>query len=219
MARRAPALYLITDRHATGGRALLDVLARALAAAQPYRATDGRLPVAVSLREKDLSGAALTLLAQDVRRLTKNAGAELYINGRVDVALACAADGVHLPADAPHPGDVRVIAPMLAIACSTHTPDEVKLAAKAGADFVVFGPIFETPSKRFLLQPRGINVLTAAANVAGIPVLALGGITPANAHACLQAGAAGVACIRAVLDAPDPGSATVAFLAQSSAPK
>jgi thiamine-phosphate pyrophosphorylase len=216
--RPAPFLYIVTDRQATAGRPLLDVLAQALAAAQPFRAPDGRLPVAVSLREKDLPAAELTLLAKHVRALTKNAGAELYINGRVDLALACGADGVQLPADALAPDDVRAIAPTLAIACSTHTMDEVAAAARAGADFVVFGPIFETPSKRGLLQPRGIHSLSAAI-VFGIPVVALGGLTPAHVPSCVRAGAAGVACIRAVLAATNPGDETVAFLAHSSARK
>jgi thiamine-phosphate pyrophosphorylase len=211
-------LYIITDRQATGGRPLLDVLGQALSAAQPFRSAEGRLPVAVSLREKDLSTGELTLLAKDVRSLTKNAGAELFINSRLDVALVCGADGVHLPVDAIAPDDVRTIAPTLAIACSTHSAEEVAAAAHAGADFVVFGPVFETPSKRGVLEPRGMHSLSAAI-VFGIPVVALGGITPADVHACMRAGAAGVACIRAVLAAANPGAETVAFLAHSSARK
>jgi len=213
--RPAPFLYIITDRQQTAGRPLLDVLAQALAAAQPFRSPDGRLPVAISLREKDLPAAELTLLAKHVRALTKNAGAELFINSRVDVALACDADGVHLPVDALAPADVRAIAPTLAIACSTHTVDEVAAAARAGVDFVVFGPILETPSKRGVLQPRGIHSLSAAI-VFGIPVVALGGLTPAHVASCVRAGALGVACIRAVLAATNPGAETVAFLAHSS---
>jgi thiamine-phosphate pyrophosphorylase len=194
------------------------VLGQALWAAQPFRSAEGRLPVAVSLREKDLSTAELTLLAKHVRSLTKNAGAELFINGRLDVALVCGADGLHLPVDAIRPDDVRTIAPTLAIACSTHSAEEVAAAARAGADFVVFGPIFETPSKRGVLEPRGIHSLSAAI-VFGIPVVALGGLTPPDVPSCLRAGATGVACIRAVLAAANPGAETVAFLAHSSAPK
>jgi thiamine-phosphate pyrophosphorylase len=216
--RPAPSLYLITDRQATGGQPLLAVLAQALAAAQPFRSADGRLPIAVSLREKDLPAAELTLLAKHVRSLTKNAGADLFINGRLDVALACGADGVHLPADAIAPDDVRAIAPTLAIACSTHSNEEIAAAARAGADFVVFGPILETPSKRGILPPRGIAALSAA-NVFGIPVVALGGLTPAHVPSCLRAGAAGVACIRAVLGAANAADATVAFLGHFSARK
>ena len=213
MSRRAPALYLITDRQATGGRPLLDVLSAALAAAEDFRREAGALPLAVCLREKDLTGVELTGLAKAVRQLTKIRGAELYINGRLDVALACGADGVHLPVNGPRPADVRMIAPALGIACSTHTTDEVKAAAQEGADFVVFGPIFETPSKRGLLRPCGTTAI-AAASVFGIPVVALGGITPDNTDDCRAAGAAGVACIRAVLSARDPGAATLAFLAR-----
>jgi thiamine-phosphate pyrophosphorylase len=209
----APALYLITDRQATAGRPLLDVLEQALVALQPLRAGGGRLPVAVQLREKDLSTAAITVLARDVRALTKNAGVDLYVNGRLDVAIACGADGVHLPVDALSPHDVRAIAPAMGIASSTHTLDEVAAAARGGADFVVFGPIAETPSKRGLLQPRGMAALAAAIGF-GIPVVALGGLTPAQAPDCRRAGAAGVACVRAVLAATNPGAEALAFLAR-----
>ena len=214
MSPAAPELYLITDRQATGGRPLLEVLAAALAPLDQFRMPDGRLPVAVQLREKDLPAAELTLLARDVRSLTKKVGAELFINDRLDVALACGADGVHLPVEAIAPMDVRTVASELRIACSTHTPDEVAAAARAGADFVVFGPILETPSKRGVLSPRGFESL-AAVIAFGIPVVALGGLSAAHAADCRRAGAAGVACIRAVLAAPNPGSASVAFLAHS----
>jgi thiamine-phosphate pyrophosphorylase len=93
----APALYLITDRHATGGRPLGEVVAAALRGAAGFRRPDGRLPIAISLREKDLSAAELHALAIQIAGLTRAAGADLYVNGRLDVALACGAAGVHLP--------------------------------------------------------------------------------------------------------------------------
>jgi thiamine-phosphate pyrophosphorylase len=213
--RRAPALYLITDRHATRGRPLLRVLDSALSAAAPFRDSVGNLPVAVALREKDLSTVELTRLAREVRTLTKNAGADLYINARLDVALACDADGVHLPSEGITPDDVRTIAPRLGIARSTHTSDDVAQAAREGVDFVVFGPVFETPSKQGMLSPRGVEGIARAA-AHGVPVLALGGIFPDNAGLCLAAGARGVACIRAVLAAEDAELETVAFLAHFS---
>jgi thiamine-phosphate pyrophosphorylase len=212
--RRAPALYVITDRRATGGRPLPEVIARVLAAAAPNRDAAGRLPVAISLREKDLPAVALTRLANEVRALTKIAGADLFVNSRLDVALACGADGVHLPSEGLTPVEVRAVAPQLRIATSTHTFDDVARAAEHDVDFVVFGPIFETPSKQGMLSPRGVEAVRAVTKH-GVPVLALGGIIPDNAGLCLAAGASGVACIRAVLAATDPGLATMAFLAQT----
>jgi thiamine-phosphate pyrophosphorylase len=211
LSRRPPRLYLITDRGATAGRPLLDVVRAALRGAERFRGDDGRLPVAVSLREKDLQGAALLALGRALAAITREAGADLYVNGRVDVALACGAEGVHLPADGLAPADVRALAPQLTIAASTHNPIEVTTAAAAGVDFVVFGPVFETPSKRGLVATRGLEGVREATN-RKVPVLALGGITAENAEACLAAGASGVACIRAILACPDPDAAVEKFL-------
>jgi thiamine-phosphate pyrophosphorylase len=206
-----PRLYLITDRHATRGRPLAQVVAAALQGAEPFRRADGRLPVAVAVRDKDLAGGALFALAREVAAITNAAGADLFVNGRVDVALACGATGVHLPADGLSPSDVRAISPQLAIAVSTHTPADIAAAAQAGASFAVFGPVFDTPSKQGVLAPRGLRGLADAARGA-LPVIALGGVTPDNAAGCLEAGAAGVACIRAVLAASDPLQVARAFL-------
>jgi thiamine-phosphate pyrophosphorylase len=208
---RAPRLYLITDRHATLGRPLPRVIAAALQGAARFRDENGKLPIAVSLREKDLSSRILLALARDLFAVTRAAGARLFINGRIDVALAVGADGVHLPGDGLSPDDVRAIAPALSVAVSTHAPAELNEAARQGADFAVFGPIFPTPSKEGLLAPVGLAGLRAAA-AGPLPVLALGGVESENARACIAAGAAGIACIRAVLGAPDPTSVTAKLL-------
>ena len=192
---------------------MLAVLDAALRGAEPFRDEDGRLPLAVCLREKDLAARELTALAQSVRELTKKAGVDLYLNGRVDVALACGADGVHLPGDGMRPADVRLIAPGLKIALSTHTKREVDEAARARVDFVVYGPVFATPSKQGVLEPRGIDGLRAVCGN-GVDVLALGGIFPDHARLCIEAGASGVAVIRAAMAAPDPAQGIVAFLAR-----
>jgi thiamine-phosphate pyrophosphorylase len=190
---RAPRLYIITDRKATGGRALVDVVAAALEGAR-----GSAHQVAVQLREKDLGGRALHDLARALRAVTAAAGAQLFINDRVDVALATGADGVHLGGESLSVADVRAIGPRLRIGISTHTRAEVEAASAARADFVVFGPVFATPSK-----PNFVVGIEQLAQVVAleVPVLALGGIDAKNAHACAIAGATGVACIRSVMAA------------------
>jgi thiamine-phosphate pyrophosphorylase len=187
----APRLYVITDRKATGGRDLIEVVAAALEGAR-----GAGHHVAVQLREKDLGGRALLELARALRAVTAAAGAQLYVNDRVDVALAARADGVHLGWQSLSPADVRALAPGLRIGVSTHTRAEVEVAAAARADFVVFGPIWEMPNKP--VRATGIAQLEQVVAL-GVPVLALGGITPENAHLCINAGAAGLACIRSVI--------------------
>jgi thiamine-phosphate pyrophosphorylase len=190
---RAPRLYLITDRAATGGRALVDVVTAAMAGARG-RGAD----VAVQLREKDLGGRALYDLARALRPVTAAVGARLFINDRVDVALAADADGVHLGGRSLSVAQTRALAPQLAVAVSTHTRAEVETEARAGADFVVFGPVFATPSKpNFVAGLAQLEQVVAL----GVPVLALGGVDTDNAHACITAGASGVACIRSVMSA------------------
>jgi thiamine-phosphate pyrophosphorylase len=203
-----PRLILVTDRRATAGRPLVEVVRAALAAVP----AEARGAVAVQLREKDLEGRALLELARALRDVTAAAGAALFVNDRADVALAADADGVHLGGRSFSPADVARFAPRLAVGVSTHSRGDVEAAARAGARFAVFGPVWETPSKRPYGAPVGLDALRDAATV-GLPLLALGGVTPANASACAAVGAAGVACIRAVLEANDPGAALVRLLA------
>jgi thiamine-phosphate pyrophosphorylase len=207
----APRLYIVTDRGATAGRPLPQVVAAALRGVEPFREPDGTLPVAVSLREKDLGGRALLALALELAAITRAARARLFVNGRVDIALAAGADGVHLPGDGLAPADVRAIAPALAIAVSAHTKKDIDVAVEARVDFAVFGPVFDTPSKRGILKPVGLLALREAAR-SGLPVLALGGLTPRDAGACARAGAAGIACIRAILGASDPSDSAAEFV-------
>jgi thiamine-phosphate pyrophosphorylase len=137
-------------------------------------------------------------LARALRALTAAAGAQLFVNDRVDVALAAGADGVHLGGRSLAPAEVRALAPGLRIGVSTHSAAEVQRAAAAGADFVVFGPVFATPSKPGIFT--GLDQLEQVCAL-GVPVLALGGIDEKNAHECILSGASGVACIRSVMSA------------------
>jgi thiamine-phosphate pyrophosphorylase len=207
----APRLYLITDRQATAGRPLVEVGAAAL----PGAAASG-LPahrVAVQLREKDLPARPLLDLARALRALTARAGVALYVNERVDVALAAEADGVHLGGGALPFAEVARLAPKLALATSVHSAAELETARHAagpGLAFAVCGPVRDTPSKRPYGPPIGFDGLSKAAEL-GVPLLALGGIEPSDVAAALRAGAAGIACIRAILSTPDPAAAAAAL--------
>lgn len=200
MAATVPRLVLVTDRHATAGRDLVDVVSRAL---------DAGLP-AVQLRDKDLPGGPLFALATRLRAATKRTAALLLVNERVDVAVAAGADGVQLGHGALAVADARrLLAPGALVGVSTHAPAEVAAAAAAGADFALFGAVWATPGK----VAAGPVALAAAVAAAPLPVLAIGGVGAPEAAAARAAGAAGVAVIRAILGAPDPAAATRALLA------
>jgi thiamine-phosphate pyrophosphorylase len=133
----------------------------------------------VQLREKDLDAGELLALASQLRPICDRYRARLIVNDRIDVAIAAHADGVHLPANSFAVGDARsLIGDAGLIGVSTHDDAEVIGAAQSGADFVVYGPVFDPLSKESYTTARGADDLIAATRTASIPVFALGGITP-----------------------------------------
>jgi len=201
-------LYLVTDRHQTGGRDLLEVVGQALRAGVR----------AVQLREKDLATRDLYHLAGKLLAVTREAGAALLINDRVDVAMALPADGVHLTRRSLPPKEAReLLGPARLIGISCHSLAEVREAVDGGADFVVLGPIFETPSKMPYGAPLTTALLQQARAATTLPVLAIGGINPARVPEVMAAGADGVAVISAVMAALDPGAAVSELLAAVAA--
>ncbi|MBI3606409.1 MAG: thiamine phosphate synthase [Nitrospirae bacterium] len=201
-------LYLITDRHLAGQRQLPETVADALRGGVR----------AIQLREKDLAPRALLELAAEVRALTNSARAVLLINDRIDVMLAVDADGVHLRADSlPTRAVRRILGPGKLIGVSTHSIEAVWRAADEGADFVTFGPVFETPSKIRYCPPVGVGALAEACRHSGVPVFALGGITRDRIAAVMGAGAHGVAVISEIIAARDIQSAARACVATVSA--
>lgn len=195
-------LLLVSDRKRVPAGALLTRIEAALRGGVD----------AVQLREKDLPARALFDLAHELRALTRAHGARLLINDRIDVALAVAADGVHLPADSFAVADARsLLGEARLIGVSTHSPAEAQAAAMAGADYIVFGPIFETASKRPYGPPLGLDALATLTSTLPTPVLAIGGIHRQRAAEVRQHGAAGVAVIDAILGAADPRLAAAAM--------
>jgi thiamine-phosphate pyrophosphorylase len=163
---------------------------------------------AVQLREKDLSARALHDLACRLRGLCDRYGARLLINDRIDVALAVKADGVHLPVNSFLPADARrLLGDDRFIGSSVHNFAEARAAAAGGSDFIVFGPVFDTPSKRAYGPPVGLDALAQVAREAAVPVIAIGGISAESVDAVGREGASGVAVIGAILEAEDPQAA------------
>jgi thiamine-phosphate pyrophosphorylase len=192
-------LYLITDR-----KQVKMPLAAAI-----RLALEGGVR-AVQLREKDLPVRELLLLAQELRAVTKEFGAKLFINDRIDVAIAVNADGVHLGHQSMPVGAVRkVIGKDMLIGVSTHGVEEAKDAEAGGADFITIGPIFETPSKAKLGVPVGLNVIKELKNELNIPFYALGGVKSGNIAHIIGAGATGVALISAIMAAEDIKKASI----------
>jgi len=195
-------LCLVTDRGVVTGtleEAVEDCLAAGLRAVQ--------------LREKDLGPQDLLSLASKVRESTSRHGARLFVNDRADVALAAGADGVHQTGTSLPISVLRAISPPgFLIGASVHSVADARAAEPEGADFLFFGPIYDTPSKRRYGPPQGLAVLERVASAVRLPVFAIGGVTPARVAELRRAGASGVAAIGAVLGSERPGDVVKAFL-------
>jgi thiamine-phosphate pyrophosphorylase len=196
------ALCLVTDRTQTRGRELAAVVGECLAAGLP----------AVQVREKDLGAADLAFLCRRLLAATRDAGAMLVVNDRVDVALAVGADAVQRTHTSLAVDDIRAVAGRrLRIGVSVHSLEDAVDAELKGADWVTYGPVYDTPSKRPYGAPQGPERLATVARGLRIPVVAIGGITPERVKEVRQAGARGVAVISAILAADSPADATRRF--------
>jgi len=195
-------LCLVTDRSMVTGT-LEEAVGECLAAGLR----------AVQLREKDLATRDLFSLSRSFRELTRGYGARLLVNDRADVALAAGAEGVHRAGSSLPVSALRALSPPgFLIGASVHSVAEARAAEPEGADFLFFGPVYDTPSKRRYGPPQGLAALERVASAVRLPVFAIGGVTPARVAELRRAGAAGVAAIGALLAAERRADAVKAFL-------
>lgn len=195
-------LLLVTDRHQTRGRPLPEILHHAVVAGLP----------AIQVRERDLPTGELLPLLQEIQSITTPRAVPLIVNDRVDLMMALNLDGVHLRSNSLPAQPVRELGgSRRLIGVSTHSAEDVQRANQQGADYVVFGPIFDTPSKRAFGHPLGLALLTEVCRRSSVPVFAIGGITCERVEAVRRAGAHGVAVIGALLTRDDIGEALREF--------
>ena len=180
-------LYFITDRKALGPEKLLPQIAAAARAGVNV----------IQIREKDLPTRDLVELTRDALETALETGTRIIVNDSLDVALGTSASGVHLGRESLPLREARRIAPSgFLIGASCHSLEEALGAETEGADYILLGPIYSTPSKVRFGPPLGLEKLRQAAGCVRIPVLALGGLSVERARECRAAGAAGIAAIR-----------------------
>lgn len=196
-------LIVITDRILAVPRSVRDVVEAALEAGAP----------AIQLRDKEASAASLLEEARELLPLVRRYGGRLFINDRLDVALAAGADGVHLGPDDLPVAAARRIAPNLLIGFSTDDPQAARAAEHDGADYIGCGAVFGTGTKDVGGEAIGIERLDAVADAVGIAVVGIGGIGLENVHSIAGSQAAGAAVVGAVMAAQDPAAAVRAMLA------
>jgi thiamine-phosphate diphosphorylase len=188
-----PPLYAILDPEQTKGRPAESVLRQLL---------DGGAAI-LQLRVKTMAPSDFFQLAQRARAETRAHGCKLIVNDRVDIALACDADGVHLgQEDLPFAAGRKLMGDKI-VGISTHAIDQAKEAEKNGADYIGFGPMFGTTTKNTGYAARGVEMLRQIRAAVKLPIVAIGGITEQNVRQVWQAGADSAAIISDILGADD----------------
>ncbi len=188
-------LYLVTDRILAAGRPLEQIVRQGVSGGVSL----------IQLREKDVAARTFLEEAFMLRRATSELGIPLIINDRLDIALACSADGVHLgQEDIPCALARRICGTNMLIGVSVSNEGEALEAEADGADYLGVGPIFATSTKPDALPPIGLDALRGIRRAVRIPLVGIGGISAANAGEVIRAGADGVAVVSALIAAPDP---------------
>ena len=202
---RALRLYLVTDQASLRGRTLADVVLAALKGGV----------TCVQLREKSLCTRDFVALALALQDLLAAFAVPLIINDRIDVALACGAQGVHLgQSDMPVAVARRLLPPQVFIGLSVETMDDVANAAMQPVDYLGVSPIYPTPTKTDTAPPWGLDGLRQVRAATALPLVAIGGIQLAQVREVLQAGADGLAVVSAICSADDPEAAARILFAQ-----
>jgi thiamine-phosphate pyrophosphorylase len=204
MALELPPLYAILDPEHTRGRPAERVLIGLLEAGVSI----------LQLRVKSLPPVDFLALAKDARTATRAHDCKLIINDRIDVALACDADGVHLGQDDLPLSAGRKLMGKKIVGISTHDLDQARAAECGGADYIGFGPMFGTRTKATVYEARGPEMLKQIRGAVGVSIVAIGGITEENVQQVWQAGADSAAIISDILHHDDPGAKVTRILAQ-----
>jgi len=191
-------LYLVTDQALMRGRPLADVVAEAV---------QGGVSC-VQLREKQLGTREFLAQALILKALLAPQGIPLVINDRIDIALACGADGVHLGQnDLPADEARKLLPPGVFIGWSVESMDDVRQSAALPVDYLGVSPVFSTPTKTDTKDPWGLEGLAVVRAATRLPLVAIGGIHAGNAREVLRAGADGLAVVSALCAADDPRAA------------
>jgi thiamine-phosphate pyrophosphorylase len=169
-------------------------------AVRQARALSKAGPVIYQLREKRCEAGTIHDLCCTLAHILSDSGSLLSVNERFDIALASGAGGIHLPESSCPPDVIRKKAQSLLLGQSVHHKASAIRAAEAGIDYILFGPVFQTPSKRPFGPPQGLQKLQDVCRSVTVPVFAVGGITPERAFACIEYGAWGVAALAPFLD-------------------
>lgn len=196
-------VYLVTDPDMPGERGVVRTCLEAMEAGVRM----------VQLRDKRASTRSLLETAEKLLEVTRPASALLVVNDRVDVAMACGADGVHLGQDdMPAAMARRLMGPDSIVGVSVRTPEEAGTAESAGADYVAANLVFPTDTKTDLTSPLGLEGVSRLRSSTRLPLVAIGGIDHRNAAEVIQAGADGVAVVSAIMAADDPAGAAESLL-------
>lgn len=197
--------YAITDQPSSLGRNDLEIATALLAAGASC----------LQYRAKKVFAREQWETAFQLRALCSQAGAVFIVNDRIDLALDCGADGVHLGQDdTPMKAARRLAGKKLLIGRSTHSLEQARQAADEGADYIGFGPVYLTGTKENNVPPLGISALAPALREIAIPLVAIGGIKAHHLAELAAAGAQHIAVVTALTSAPDPGAECKKFLEQ-----
>lgn len=198
----AAGLYVVVTGAFCAGREALDIV----------RAVLDNGVTLIQLREKDAAETVLLRLAEQVRRLTEQAGALLMVNDCLETALAVGADGVHLGRDDRPVDRARAVAPGLIVGASTHSVAEAQDAERLGASYINIGPLFPTQTKTLAMPCLGLAGVREISRAVSTPFTVMGGIKIGHVPDLIAAGARTLAVVTAVTAAADPGRAAAELL-------